>query len=103
MKKALGRRRAPREVLTGAPESLTASAPNIANLIAARTAAFVEPARRTAMIAEGAYYRAERRGFDPGHELDDWLAAEAEIDQALAGRSPASLCGDELRPTGAIE
>ena len=27
-----------------------------------------------------AYYRAERRGFAPGHEVEDWLAAEAEID-----------------------
>ena len=34
---------------------------------------------RRAMIAEAAYYRAERRGFAPGHELEDWLAAEGEI------------------------
>lgn len=38
-----------------------------------------DPARRHARIAEAAYYRAERRGFAPGHELDDWLQAEAEI------------------------
>lgn len=31
------------------------------------------------MIAEAAYYRAERRGFTPGHELEDWLVAEMEI------------------------
>jgi hypothetical protein len=31
-------------------------------------------------IREAAYFKAERRGFAPGHELDDWLAAEAEID-----------------------
>jgi len=37
------------------------------------------PARRHAIIAEAAYYRAERRGFSPGHELDDWLQAEAEV------------------------
>lgn len=30
-------------------------------------------------IAEAAYYRAERRGFAPGHELEDWLAAQEEI------------------------
>jgi hypothetical protein len=36
------------------------------------------------MIAEAAYYRAQRRGFAPGAELQDWLAAEAEIDHALA-------------------
>ena len=29
-------------------------------------------------IAERAYRRAEQRGFVPGHEFDDWLAAEAE-------------------------
>lgn len=38
-----------------------------------------DPARRHALIAESAYYRAERRGFAPGHELDDWLQAEAEL------------------------
>jgi Protein of unknown function (DUF2934) len=32
-----------------------------------------------AMIAEAAYYRAKRRGFQPGHELEDWLGAECEI------------------------
>lgn len=32
-----------------------------------------------ALIAECAYYKAERRGFAPGFELDDWLAAESEI------------------------
>jgi Protein of unknown function (DUF2934) len=29
-------------------------------------------------IAERAYRRAAARGFAPGRELDDWLAAEAE-------------------------
>jgi hypothetical protein len=29
-------------------------------------------------IAELAYYKAESRGFEPGHELEDWLAAEQE-------------------------
>jgi hypothetical protein len=35
---------------------------------------------RAARIAEAAYWRAERRGFAPGQELDDWLAAEREVD-----------------------
>ena len=30
-------------------------------------------------IAEIAFYRAENRGFEPGHELDDWTAAEREF------------------------
>lgn len=35
---------------------------------------------RLERIALAAYYRAERRGFSPGFETDDWLAAEAEVD-----------------------
>jgi len=31
-----------------------------------------------ARIAELAYLKAERRGFTPGHDLDDWLEAEQE-------------------------
>lgn len=41
-----------------------------------------EDARR-AMIAQAAYLRAERRGFSPGGEVEDWLAAEAEVDALL--------------------
>jgi hypothetical protein len=32
------------------------------------------------MVAEAAYYLAERRGFAPGKALDDWLQAEDEIE-----------------------
>jgi hypothetical protein len=35
------------------------------------------------MIAQAAYLRAERRGFAPGAELEDWMAAEAEVDALL--------------------
>jgi len=31
------------------------------------------------MIAEAAYYKAESRGFAPGHEMEDWLEAENDI------------------------
>ena len=31
------------------------------------------------MIAEAAYYRAQKRGFTPGAEAQDWLDAEAEV------------------------
>lgn len=31
------------------------------------------------MIAEAAYYRAEKRGFRPGFEFHDWLEAEKDI------------------------
>jgi len=34
---------------------------------------------RDARIAELAYYKAESRGFEPGHEIKDWLEAEQEF------------------------
>ena len=39
------------------------------------------------MIATAAYYRAERRDFAPGGELQDWYEAAAEIDRQLDLRS----------------
>ncbi len=30
-------------------------------------------------VQEAAYYRAQARGFAPGNELEDWLAAEKEV------------------------
>ena len=38
---------------------------------------------RHEQIAQAAYFRAERRGFEPGHELEDWLAAESEVDTGI--------------------
>jgi hypothetical protein len=35
------------------------------------------------MIAEAAYFRAERRGFNGGDAVRDWCEAEAEIDARL--------------------
>ena len=31
------------------------------------------------LIAEAAYFRAKQRGFEPGHELEDWVEAESEV------------------------
>jgi hypothetical protein len=44
---------------------------------------FVDPQQRAALIARAAYFRAMNRGFAPGYELADWLAAEAEVDAEL--------------------
>jgi hypothetical protein len=32
-----------------------------------------------AMVEERAFFKAQKRGFEPGHELEDWLEAEREI------------------------
>lgn len=45
-----------------------------------RVTAELSDADRRAMIAEAAYFRALKRGFAPGHELESWIAAEAQID-----------------------
>ena len=57
---------------------------------APRGTAVSEETRR-AMIEQAAYLRAERRGFTAGNEIEDWLAAEAEVDALLKagnGRLP---------------
>jgi hypothetical protein len=45
--------------------------------------AAVRPEDLHALIEEQAYGHAQARGFAPGHELDDWLAAEQEVHQIL--------------------
>jgi hypothetical protein len=39
-------------------------------------------------IAVEAYYNAERRGFQPGGEIDDWLEAEKLVDGGPVGEAP---------------
>lgn len=51
-----------------------------------------------AQVAEAAYYLAEQRGFCPGYELDDWLAAEAQVKERYATSSDTS---SEPPPVGA--
>lgn len=48
-----------------------------------RLASPVTPEQRQQMIEEAAYYEAERRGFTPGNAIDDWLAAEALVDNII--------------------
>ena len=36
------------------------------------------------MISEAAYFLAEKRGFEAGRALDDWVQAELEIKGVLA-------------------
>jgi Protein of unknown function (DUF2934) len=41
----------------------------------------LSPAERHRRISDLAYRRAEMRGFAPGHEHEDWLDAEREVDE----------------------
>jgi len=41
-------------------------------------------------ISVSAYFKAEQRGFEPGHMWEDWLAGEREVDAAMiAAMEPA--------------
>ena len=49
---------------------------------------------REARIAEAAYWRAERRGFAPGGEMEDWLQAERELDEQNQRSDASNQEGD---------
>lgn len=51
----------------------------------AKMATKISPEQRQRMIEEAAYYRAEQRGFCGGDEMQDWLAAESEINSKFPG------------------
>ncbi|HTV80913.1 MAG TPA: DUF2934 domain-containing protein [Steroidobacteraceae bacterium] len=52
-------------------------------VIAATPTPTVSADERRGMIAYSAYLRAERRGFSPEGQAEDWLAAEKEVDALL--------------------
>ena len=39
------------------------------------------------LIQELAYFKAKERGFQPGHEVQDWIEAEAEVRSRLQRRA----------------
>ena len=43
----------------------------------------VSESERRSMIETAAYLRAERRNFQPGHEMEDWATAETEVNSRL--------------------
>ena len=45
----------------------------------------IEGEDKLSCIAVLAYYKAEARGYEPGHEMQDWLDAEAEIMEKTKG------------------
>jgi hypothetical protein len=59
--------------------------------VARKQAAAAAPpqAERDQMVRMAAYFRAQQRGFAPGSEWEDWLAAEAEISALIEPAPPA--------------
>jgi hypothetical protein len=37
------------------------------------------------LVARAAYFRAEKRGFTPGGELQDWVEAETDVLRLTGG------------------
>ena len=62
---------------------------------AAEPSPSIEPSTIEERIRLAAYWRAEQRGFEPGHELKDWLAAEAIVvaqsTQSVSGNNEISV------------
>ncbi len=52
----------------------------------------IDANEREDMIRKAAYFRAASRGFRPGHEVEDWLASEMEIDRVLARSELPRFC-----------
>ncbi|HUX89840.1 MAG TPA: DUF2934 domain-containing protein [Gallionellaceae bacterium] len=48
----------------------------------------ISPEQRENMIREAAYFRYVKRDPVPGHDLDDWLAAEVELFGGEVGQQP---------------
>ena len=70
----------PIAAMQAAPASPTKAVP-----AAAAPMPVVDGQARQAMIAEAAYYRAQKRGDGPGDPVSDWYEAEAEIEHLLEG------------------
>jgi hypothetical protein len=74
--------------LKASPKQESAKSAKTPSNDATRSQSTATPDDRHHMIAVAAYCRAESRGFIGGDEVEDWLAAESEIEKFLANRLP---------------
>ena len=77
-------RRAPRTAKPRAEESADNEQPSTHP---AESAAPLGASDRYRRISLCAYFKAEQRGFEPGHMWEDWLAAEREVDAGSGRRA----------------
>jgi hypothetical protein len=74
---------APRSKKVAPKTAGTGSAQLEGKAISLQSLANVSDEERLHMVHEAAYYRAEKRNFAPGHEVEDWAEAEREIDELI--------------------
>ena len=85
-----------RENVAGAGKRLPATEGKAMDVTTGNSQTVFSEDERRRMIAEAAYFRAARREFAPGGELEDWLAAQREVDALLeAGRLGRQPFGTE--------
>ena len=69
-------------VRDGSSRSLT----NATAAVSSRSSLLIPASLRHDMIRDAAYFRAQARGFVPGKEVEDWLAAEQHVDELIMRR-----------------
>jgi hypothetical protein len=55
-------------------------------VVSSRGGPLIPASLRHYMICEAAYFRAQARGLVPGREIEDWLAAEQDIEELIVRR-----------------
>jgi Protein of unknown function (DUF2934) len=73
---------------SGSSSSTCAPDPYRSNIPKAATDHLLTPNKRHKWISEAAYFIAERRGFVPGAELADWIAAESNLNRVCGLTNP---------------
>jgi hypothetical protein len=51
--------------------------------VSSRGGPLIPASLRHDMIRDAAYFRAQARGFVPGKEIEDWLAAEQDVEELI--------------------
>jgi len=84
---AAGKPAANRKPARTAPDAPSSEAIENRGSATGNTRANLSPEEVYRLIQETAYYKAKARGFAPGHEVQDWIEAEAEVRRRLEHRA----------------
>ena len=60
----------------------------------------LDPDLRHRMISEAAYHLYAGRGYADGHDLDDWLQAEVQVDHMAIRHSESEVTTEQSPPAG---
>jgi hypothetical protein len=68
------------------PAKATPDVPSLETASRGNGAEALTPEQVYRMIQETAYFKAKARDFAPGHEVQDWIEAEAEVRRRMESR-----------------